>query len=279
VLALLAFGVPASAQETPSTCTTFINALPYTIEAPGTYCLRANSITQSHYGVQIQSSNVVLNCRGRTVEAAVPQVGTDGISTMSGLDNVTVQNCVVKGFDRGITVGNQAHGAQVLNNRVENGFSDGIIAWGHNARVINNRVSNMHPASGQQVVGISLMPFSPEISATGQELINNTVASMSASYLLVGLMVSGSTDPRVINNHVLDLQPGQGAYSASIWLTGWAQGANTTGGQLINNASMARREGVQAMWGQPALCRGNTAVGLTFGFTGCLSESDNVSIP
>lgn len=279
VLALLAFGAPAYSQETASTCTTIINTLPYTISSPGTYCLRTNSITQSFYGVQILSSDVVLNCRGRSIEAAVPQSGSDGISTMSGLDNVTVQNCIVKGFDRGISIGHEAHGAQVLNNRVENGLSDGIIVWGHNARVVNNRVSNMRPESGQQVVGISLLPFSPEVSATGQELLNNTVASMSASYLLVGLMVSGSTEPRIVNNHVLDLQPAPGAYAASIWMTGWAQGANTTGGQLINNSSMARFEGVQALWGQPALCRGNTAVGLTFGFEGCLTQSDNVLIP
>ena len=102
---------------------------------------------------------------------------------------------------------------------------------------------------------------------------------MSADSLVVGLMVSGSTEPRIVNNHVLDLQPGPGAYAASIWLSGWAQGANPTGGQLINNSSMARLEGVHALWGQPALCRGNTAVGLTSGFEGCLSQSDNAFIP
>jgi len=279
VVALLAFGSPAFAQETGSTCTTIIDALPYTITAPGTYCLRSDTVVQSFYGVQIMSNDVVLNCRGRTIEAAVVEPGSDGISTVAGLRNVTVQNCVVKGFDRGISVGNQGYGAQVLNNRVENSLSVGIAAWGHNARVVNNRVSNMHPELGQQVIGINLLPFTPEISATGQELINNTVASMSASYLLVGLMVSGSTEPRVINNHVLDLQPDPGAYAVSIWLNDWAQGANTTGGQLINNGFMARVNGVQSMWGQPALCKGNTTVGQASAFETCVSRSDNISIP
>lgn len=275
---MLMIGVPAHAQETPaSACATIINSVPYTITTPGTYCLRNDSVTPSFYGVQIQSSDVVLNCRWKTIQASVRERGSDGISVAGTLENVTVKNCVVKDFDRGITV----HGSnmQVLNSRVDNSITEGITAWGNNARVVNNRVTNTHNEPGQQAVGITLLPASPEVAATGQEAINNVVAGVRDGYLLVGMMISGSTDPRIVNNHIVDVVPAEGSYAIGMWMTGWAQGAVTTGGQMINNTVTSRHPGLQAIWGQPALCRGNTTVGLTFGFAGCLSGSDNIAIP
>ncbi|MBD9467691.1 right-handed parallel beta-helix repeat-containing protein [Pseudoxanthomonas sp. PXM01] len=281
VFALAALGTPAFAQDatTAGTCSTIITSLPYTITAPGHYCLRSNAVVQSHYGIHIASSDVVLNCRGRSIQAATQSPGSDGIAGMSGLQNVTVQNCIVRNFDRGISAGHEGSNTQILNNRVENVLSDGIMVWGHNARVVNNRVSNILPSAAYQVVGISLMPYSPAISATGQEAINNTVAGLTADYLLVGLMISGSTNPRLVNNHVMDLRRRTDTHAIAIWLSGWAQGANTTGGQLINNALMMREPGVSGLSGQPALCKGNTSVGIEVsGFESCLTQTDNTTI-
>ncbi|TQM12190.1 parallel beta helix pectate lyase-like protein [Pseudoxanthomonas sp. 3HH-4] len=280
VLALATFGAPALAQEGgTTTCSTIITSLPYTITAPGNYCLRNDAVIQSHYGVHIASSDVVLNCRGRSIQAETLSAGSDGIAGMPGLENVTVQNCVVRNFDRGITAGYEGRNTQVLNNRVENVLSNGIAVWGHDARVVNNRVSNILPDTAYQVVGISLFPFSPEVSATGQEAINNTIAGLTADYMLVGMMISGSTNPRLVNNHVLDLRRRTDTNAIGIWFTGWAQGASTTGGQLINNALMMREPGVSGLSGQPALCKGNTSVGIAVsGFESCLVRADNTTI-
>ena len=282
VLALVALGVPAVALAQDggtATCSTIITSLPYTITSPGNYCLRGDAVVQSHYGIHIASSDVVLNCRGRSIQAETLSSGTDGIAGMAGLENVTVQNCVVRNFDRGISAGYEGRNIQVLNNRVENVLSNGISVWGHDARVVNNRVSNIFPDTAYQVVGITLFPFTPEIAATGQEVVNNTVAGLTADYTVVGLMISGSTNPRLVNNHVLDLRRRTNTNAIAIWFTGWAQGASTTGGQLINNALMMREPLVSGLSGQPAVCKGNTSVGIPVsGFESCLVRADNTTI-
>jgi hypothetical protein len=279
--ALALLSLPAMAQDsTTNPCTAYITSVPFDINSPGHYCLRGDLTTTSFRGVNIQSSDVTLNCRSRAITTTNRDAGSDGIVVMGELSNVTVQNCRVNNFDRGISGGFSGNNLQVMNNHVDNSISAGISVWGHGTRVASNRVTNTHHFPGQQSIGINLLPFSPEVSATGQELINNVVASSYGSDQVVGIQISGATNPRVANNVVADLRPDAAGYAVGLWLSGWAQGADTTGVVLVNNSFVSRGSSMQGMWGQPQVCRGNVAIGVSPGtFAACISNIDNTEIP
>ena len=280
LLSLALLSSPVLAQDAANPCTAYITSLPFDINSPGHYCLKANLTTDSFRAVNIQSSDVTLNCRNRSMTTTNRTGGTDGVVIMGDLSNVTVQNCTVNNFDRGINGNYRGTNLQVLNNHVDNAISAGISVWGNQTRVVNNRVTNTQHRPDQQSVGIHLLPFAPETSAVGQELINNVVAGSRGNNQIIGFEISGSTAPRVVNNHVIDLQPVNGGWAVGMWLSGWAQGATTTDVSLINNSFSARDPVVQGLWGQPKLCRGNLAVGLSqSGFANCLSSVDNTEIP
>lgn len=279
LLSLAAFSGPVLAQDATNPCTAYVTSIPYDINSPGYYCLRADLATDSFRGVNIQSSDVTLNCRNRAITTTNRDTGSDGIVVMGELANVTIQNCRVNNFDRGISGGYRGTQLQVLNNHVDNAISAGISAWGNGTRIVNNRVTNTHHLPDQQSTGINLLPFAPETSATGQELVNNVVANSYGSNQIIGIQISGATAPRVINNHVIDMRTLNGGYAVALWLSGWAQGATTTDALLINNTFSTRDPAMQGLWGQPSLCRGNIAVGLSqSGFANCLSNLDNTEI-
>ena len=280
LLSLALVSSPALAQDSTNPCTAYITSIPYDINSPGHYCLKANLTTDSFRGVNIQSSDVTLNCRNRSMTTTVRSPGSDGIVIMGELSNVTVQNCQVNNFDRGINGNYRGTNLQVLNNHVDNAISSGISVWGNETRVVNNRVTNTQHLPDQQSVGINLLPFEPETSAVGQELINNVVAGSRGNNQIIGIQISGATAPRVVNNHVIDLQPAGSGWAVGMWLSGWAQGATTTDVSLINNTFSSRDPVTQGLWGQPKLCRGNIAVGLSqSGFANCLTNTGNTEIP
>jgi hypothetical protein len=273
-LALASLSAPA--QEAAPTCGTFITSLPYTISAPGYYCLKQNLQTDV-MSIQILSDDVVLNCRGKTITNTTRSQGSDGIAVFQGTRNVTVQGCTVRDFDRGISVFSSGGNISVLNNHVDGAISNGIQAGGNDIRIANNRVTNVH---GQQPTGIYLVPQSPEVSATGQEVINNVIANVYGGQINTGIAIGGSTAPRITNNHIIDIEGNnETSFSVAFWLMNWAQGATTTGVEMINNTVTSRVPGMGGIWGQPQLCRGNVSVGLPGAFSGCLTSFDTTDIP
>jgi|SRR5688572_1374362 len=274
---------PASAQVLPinrkQPCT-MIAAVPYTITAPGSYCLNSNHTTAYSYGIQIQASDVRLDCKGHAINRSVRDGGSDGITATSDLQNVTIQSCRIDNFDRGVNVGYRGRNFQLLNNHVDNALSIGISVWGHGARVVGNRVTNTHNIPGQYSTGIHMLPFEPSVSATSQVVMNNVIAGSSGDAQVVGLHVSGSASPQVTGNQILDLQVADGGYGMSLWLSDWAQGAHTTGVKFINNTLMSRNPDVLGVVGQPELCVNNIAIGLdNAGLSSCLAGQGNTLIP
>jgi hypothetical protein len=107
--AAIALATPSlKAEEVTSsaatTCDTYIDALPYTVTAPGNYCLRRNLSTEVTPAITINASGATLDCLNRSVTLANNQYpsGYIGVLVATGVSNATVQNCSVSNFGTGM---------------------------------------------------------------------------------------------------------------------------------------------------------------------------------
>ncbi len=265
---------------------TVIASLPHAIRAPGRYCYAADLESPSVNGLSIEASDVSLDCRGFRTTSALPRTpGSDGIYTVGAVRNVTIRNCRVTGFDRGITAFAGAVGARILDNHVDAAQTVGIGAWGDGAQVVGNRVTNTSPAqAGQYSNGISLLPRTPEIAATGQALVRNVVVNVYGSPQSTGILVYGSAAPLIKGNTVMALRPTFQGVTAGIFLGDWQQGARTTAAQVIENQIMNRSSGYTDFAAQTtqsvATCLRNVSVGVAFSaLQSCPSGSGNTTAP
>lgn len=253
-----------------------ITSLPYDISSPGHYCLESDLVSQP-YGINISASHVFVDCKRHSVSASSRQAGGIGIASNSGLADVTISNCLIKDFDHGIDAGYEGTDFQLLNNHIDGSMTSGIQAWGNRTRIVNNRITNAHNESGGQVAGITLLPFNPSTTASGQALINNVIAGMSGSAGVIGLDVSGSSAPQLVNNEVLQMRS-NGSYAIAVFFHDWVQGAVTTNAVLTNNTLSADASNTSetAIVGNPRLCAGNIGVGHTAdAFDACTTQLDN----
>jgi hypothetical protein len=165
--------------------------VPYTISAPGIYCLTANIVTNLATGaaIMIAADDVVLDLNGWGLDnsAAGPSTFASGVYA-GARQSVTVRNGTVRGFlfgillqdtssggyvietihaDRNWFVGLQAEGTGIVirNNHVTTtgsstqtgytfGFAYGISGFGAGPRILNNEVANTVGVSGGAGFGI-----------------------------------------------------------------------------------------------------------------------------
>lgn len=81
-------------------------------------------------GIEVRASDVVLDCRGATIQSP-PGEGGRGIAIASSVDvaltNVTVRNCIVKGFTNGIRVTRDGFRSLPAGGEYDHPFSDIVI--------------------------------------------------------------------------------------------------------------------------------------------------------
>ena len=273
-----AHAAPDAAEPTASTCTAYIDALPYTIDAPGTYCLRRDQVS-AYYGqaILVMSSDVTVDCRNRRISLAPGQYagGTTGVGLDMGLGNVKVQNCQLSGFDIGVWMPFNGANNAVRNNRIDRFTSSGIQAGGDNFEAANNRITyggGMYNGS----TGISLSGDMAVGGANGQALTNNLIAGLYGP-TAAGIMAIGSNGLRVINNHVMGVRGNANGPASGMTFN------LTPDLQLINNSisAMSQDQVFTPMQSQtpPALCRGNTIYNsIQMPFYGCLRTFDNTTV-
>ncbi|MEE8402830.1 MAG: NosD domain-containing protein [Candidatus Hydrothermarchaeaceae archaeon] len=89
-------------------------------------------------GLIMAADNIILDCAGYSITGAP---GTTGIS-ISGKNNITVKNCVLKSFDMGIDISNSDN-SRIINNTMTNWGILGIKLTSSNYNTIaNNSVSS-----------------------------------------------------------------------------------------------------------------------------------------
>jgi hypothetical protein len=161
ILLLLALSAPARAETTECTEVT----PPFTITAPGIYCLK-RSFSISGSAVSIQSDDVVFDLNGHALVVTNPPFQVTAIS--SGKSNVTVRNGTVRGGHSGVALEGGA-GNLVEGMRIEGAKHTGIEVSGTGHIVRNNLLIGVGVFWGGPVWGISAT------SGTGMRISGNHV--------------------------------------------------------------------------------------------------------
>ncbi|MBX9403311.1 right-handed parallel beta-helix repeat-containing protein [Lysobacter sp. BMK333-48F3] len=198
-LALAAVFASASA----SACDFVLQPDQRDIYDPGKYCLFADR----ELPIEIRSDNVELDCRGRLLGNGAGS-SWDTAITVSPRRGVTVRNCRIEGWPRGVYV-DRASDTQIVNNTVLRPQSAGLLVQGNDSpegdgvRLIGNRIANYgNQGALQPVVAIRLQ------GANHLEAVNNVVAGFGGEGVV---HVEHSADVRLTGNQVLDFESGVGS--------------------------------------------------------------------
>lgn len=142
-------GFSPSTVEAGEKCTSAIGKLPVVITKPGVFCMKKNLATAATNitAIDIQANNVTIDCNGFALDgsAAGPTTNTIAIAANGKQSNVTVRNCVMRGFFAGVYVNSNDPGTQHLieDNRLEAMTALGIYVLGYGSVVRRNVVLNM----------------------------------------------------------------------------------------------------------------------------------------
>jgi parallel beta-helix repeat protein len=235
-LGLLAIPAGPAAAET-LTCTN-VASLPTTISVAGHYCLNANfSAAFVASPVTINTSNVVLDCNDHTIT----QTGTgapNGI-TVNNQSNVTVRNCAINGFGRGIafyeTVVNTSRNNRIEHNDVRKSKVAGIQVGGSANLIEANRVSeNVGPPSPQTTYGI--LVNSAGNAGVGNVIRNNIVTNIAPGNYnaIYGIYLLDVDNSVVQGNTISALFPPLDMSTYGIW-----GGLNSLGTAAIKNTVLS----------------------------------------
>ena len=230
----LAPAAPAAAETL--TCTN-IASLPTTITVPGLYCLNANfSGAYPSTALAINTSNVVLECNDHTIT----YTGTGGPNGIAGTNRsqVTVRNCNVSGFGRGIALGETVAGAS-RNNRIERNDVRGSKTIGieiaGSANIIEgNRISeNSGPATGATY---GILVESAGNAGVGNVVRNNTITNIApaTAVTIYGIYLLDVDNTALIGNTISALFPPTATSANGIW-----GGLNALGNAAVGNTVMA----------------------------------------
>ena len=166
----------ARAAESYANCTGTIEALPATISAPGTWCLKQNLATSMSSGnaIQIQSDHVTVDCNDFTLSG----FGAGNGSTVRGINasnrtDVTVRNCRIGGFHFGIALAGTGGGHRVEDNHLLMNLYRGIHVAGTANLVRGNRIEDTGGAPGSNA--------SEGIYAAA-DIVDNTVNGVFADH-------------------------------------------------------------------------------------------------
>jgi hypothetical protein len=269
---------PAQAAHGYDACTGEINTLPFTIAAPGTWCLKQDLSTSANSGgaVTVTANNVTVACNGFALRstAGSPNVAS-GVLAIDR-QNVTVRDCSIDGFDIGVNLHGQratSRGHRVERNRIDHSKSAGMIVQGDGSVVRDNQV---HETGGGNSGYYALqVQYSTEV-------IGNTVERVTSLQGDAVAIFVGGTDSRssVIGNRIRGLSsgPNGGRIGISVQTTG-------TEGSVIRNNDIANA-GPSINTDRGIYCfsningaRGNQVNGLPIGVSGCRDDSGNVTVP
>lgn len=258
----------AQANQSTDSCKGFIETVPTTISAPGTWCFSSDLATDisSGFAVYIAASRVTIDCRGFTL---------DGSSAATGIyagarEAITVRNCNIHGFDTGILIvdgGNHV----VVDNRLENNTDYGIYVdnkFGPSHRSLIERNEIVNTGLGDSdAIGI--------LFSDGVRVIDNIVSGVHAGSATGILAIEGDFG-EVVGNLVsgLDATGGPGIATGIFSL-------GSEGMRISENVFEGDRSpgsvGVECFG--PADVANNTIAYFEKAIVGCRDRGDNVVIP
>jgi parallel beta-helix repeat protein len=266
--------VPAlvKAAESYDNCTGFISSLPATISTQGTWCLNKDlsTIMTSGDAITIAANNVTLDCNHFKIGGLGAGMSTqaNGIRAVYQR-NVTVRNCNVRGFLRGVYI-TYYSGHVVENNRLEQNRLYGIWVWGSGSTIRNNFVVD---TGGAQFEAAGIY------SMTGGDILGNTINGVAPGE------TGGQTNAFGIlaewHRGSINGNRVRGVAGANHWLYGIL--VHSSRGMIRGNDVQGPGPGVASAIGiicngAEATARENVIAGFETGISDCLA-SENVVNP
>jgi hypothetical protein len=214
-LMLLGFQRAALAAN-EDTCTA-ITSVPFTISAPGAYCLTKDIATPSTFtsgaAITVSSNDVTVDLGGHTLANLAAGTGTrafgiQGIPAGSNLQNVTVRNGTVRGFLEGILLNGptfsaaNSSGHLVEDIRADFNRGAGIDVHGAGSVVRQNQI--LHTGGSTvtaQIIGLAMV-------GDGAQVLDNVVvdtvapAAGTAWGILAEDDLTTATGEMIEGNHV-----------------------------------------------------------------------------
>jgi parallel beta-helix repeat protein len=218
--AVLVFGslylLPGSARaETFHACTGFIDSLPTTISAQGTWCLRGNLSTAINSGkaITIATNNVTIDCNNFKIGGLGAGLATfaEGIGADARL-NATIRNCNIRGFRLGIHLDGASGGNHLVeNNLLDSNTFVGIAVDGDGSMVRGNVVSD----TGGTTITVDTRAWGITTSGT-VDIIDNTISNVvahqgSGSSSATGIGAFVNAGGVIQRNRIRGLVPGPAA--------------------------------------------------------------------
>jgi hypothetical protein len=211
VAAALGTSLPLSARaaEGYDNCTGFIDTVPATVTTPGTWCLRhdLNTAITEGTAITIATSNVTLDCNHFKIDGLAGGTGvyTNGVSAGDRF-NVSIRNCNIRGFLRGIHLGGYGGGGHMVeHNTLDGNTIFGISVNGPGSTIRDNRVldTGESTAVGGNAYGINAWNGVDVIDNT----VNGVVPTRAETAHAIGIATVANGAGSVIGNRVRGLAP------------------------------------------------------------------------
>ena len=264
------FGVTASHAETTN-CTA-INAVPFTISSPGSYCLTidlGHAAFASGNAITIAANAVVLDLNEHKLGGSAAGVGTQAIG-IYGLNRrqITIKNGTVRGYLRGIwlddTTGSftASRGNLIEDVHAESNTETGIRISGHGSIVRGNKVADTGgtTSSGPNVPTFGIQVFGPE-----NRILDNDVTDTLPVGSEISVGISAAGEGTIVEGN----RVGNGALVAS-------KGLALTGGDVLAVGNrMSRFTTGLEMSGSGGKYRDNLTAGCTTAYSGVTDVGNN----
>jgi nitrous oxidase accessory protein NosD len=272
--AIVASATPAHAAESLDTCAGFITSVPTVITSQGTWCLDRDLSTSASSGraIEIMVNNVTIDCNHFKLGnlGAGTTTGAGGIVALERL-NVTIRNCVIRGFEQAIHLGNTGGGGhRVEDNRIEGATMLGIYVNGEVGSLVQRNVVT-------DIGGVPLSNLVKGIDAAG-DVIDNVVEGVSPAVapddsFVAGIFVN-TTIPGIVvrGNRVRDVHASVGTPAAGLFLQ--ATGGVVRENVVVNTVPTTGTGVGCANW---VMAADNVSEGFSSPYVGCTDGGGNIT--
>ena len=271
----LASPLAAQAAESYDNCAGFIDALPAVVSSQGMWCLRndVNFAAGSGDAIRVLANNVTIDCNGFKVGGLSAGAGTAAVGIAAvERHNITVRNCSVRGFYRGIFLsGIEGSGHLVEDNRLDGNTYNAIRVDGDGSMVRRNLATATGGSTQTaNAVGISVNG--------GVDVLGNLVSGVSANPVGAGdgtgILAGGTPVGSIGGNRIVELAGGATGSIDGIRVTG--SRAVVRGNQLDGDSGAGTGTGAGLRCDDETVrAKDNSVIGFSDALLGCGSAGGN----
>jgi hypothetical protein len=272
----------AVAAHSYDSCTNFVTSLPATITTQGNWCLNKDLSTgiSSGAAITINANNVTLDCNDFKIGGLSAGVATAAVGiASSNRNNITVRNCNVRGFLKGIQVGEgNTSGHLIERNRIDNPTWVGMDIIGDGAVVRENRVLNVGGTTAVTNVWRAVGIYSQgDVEILGN-LVSGVYATPGSNGHAVGIQAGNNAAGSIIDNNVKNILADGSGWSYGVDLFGVAGRVSVDSNNVIGPGT-PNSLAVTCAEGNNVVLAGNLASGWKYAQNDCAHDGGNIIIP